>query len=238
MSGHSKWSQIKRQKGTADVKRGAAFTKLANAISVAVREGGKDPVHNVRLRLAIDKARSLNMPKDNIERAVKRGAGELEGQRIEEASFEGYGPEGVAVIVDTITDNRNRTAAEVRKAFHDHGGTLGTVNSVRWMFDRRGVLTVASPHDRPTVELAAIDAGAIDVEESDGDVIVMTEPTDLTKVRTALERAGHTITSGELALVPKSMVVPTPAATVRVRELLTTLDDLQDVTHVATNAEI
>lgn len=238
MSGHSKWSQIKRQKGATDAKRGVVFTKLANAISAAVRESGKDPANNVRLRLMIEKARALNVPKENIERAIRRGAGEVEGQRIEDVTYEGYGPGGVAVVAEAATDNRNRTTAEVRRAFSEHGGNLGGTNSVLWMFDRRGILEVPSGGRAEPLELAAIDAGATDVEVAEGTVYVTVLPSDLGRVRSALEAAGFPVAGAELSLVPKTSLKPSTAGQLRVRELLEALEDLEDVTNVATNAEL
>lgn len=239
MSGHSKWAQIKRQKGAADVKRSAAFTKLANAITIAAREGGKDPAMNFRLRLAIEKARMANMPKDNIERAIKRGVGELGDRPLETVVYEGYGPDGVAIVAETLTDNRNRTSADLRRVFSAHRGNLAGSNSVLWLFERRGVLETSGGDKRDAVELAAIDAGAIDIQESNGTMIITASPKSLDQVREAVKKAGGDVVSAELALVATNTVVPSDD---RVREsieqLLLELDGLDDVTEVSTNAAL
>ncbi|MBI4089813.1 MAG: YebC/PmpR family DNA-binding transcriptional regulator [Candidatus Kerfeldbacteria bacterium] len=238
MSGHSKWAQIKRQKGAADIKRGAAFTKLANAITVAVREGGPDPASNFRLRLAIEKARAANMPKDNVERAIKRAAGEGGERPIETITYEGYGPHGLAVVVEAVTDNRNRTASQLRKIFTEHHGSLGNSNSVLWMFERRGLLEVPLGPNREAVELAAIDAGASDIVAEDDSLIIYTPPTTLTSVREAVAAAGASILNAELALVPTTTVSPPPNSQAQVKDFLLALQDLPDVNDVATNAAI
>lgn len=239
MSGHSKWSQIKRQKGVADLKRGAAFSKLANAITVAVREGGKDPSMNVRLRLTVERAREANMPKDNIERAMRRGAGEVEGKPIESIAYEGYGPDGVAVIAEALTDNRNRTTAELRRVFSEYGGNLASANSVLWLFERRGLLEIELSGDRQALELAAIDAGATDIKEHKGALLVSTTTAAVEAVRTALTAAGATILNTEIALVPKTSVTPsTDDARTKMQELLRALEELEDVTNIATNAAV
>ncbi len=237
MSGHSKWSQIKRQKGIADVKKGAAFTRLANTITIAAREGGKDPSMNFRLRLAIEKAREDNMPKDNVERAIKRGVGELADRTIETVTYEVYGPGGVAVVIETLTDSRNRTVGELRLVFNKHGGTLASVNSVLWMFERRGFLEVTAGTDKDAIELAAIDAGAIDVTDDAGTIAIYTEPSALQKVRDAVAATGATIISAELSLVPTTTITPSPEDREKIQNLLLALEDLQDVTNVSSNAE-
>ncbi|RUM88407.1 MAG: YebC/PmpR family DNA-binding transcriptional regulator, partial [Thermovibrio sp.] len=180
MAGHSKWANIRHKKAAQDAKRGKIFTKLAREITVAAREGGGDPEKNPRLRAAIEKARKFNMPKENIERAIKRGTGEIAGESYEEVTYEGYGPGGVAIIVKCLTDNRNRTAAEVRHAFSKHGGNLGTSGCVSWMFERKGVISIpAENYDEDTVMMAAIEAGAEDVVREDNKFIVYTNPSDL-----------------------------------------------------------
>ncbi|MBI5404893.1 MAG: YebC/PmpR family DNA-binding transcriptional regulator [Candidatus Kerfeldbacteria bacterium] len=239
MSGHSKWSQIKRQKGVADNKRSAVFTKLANAITVAAREGGKDPAMNVRLRLAVDKAREANMPKDNIERAIKRGVGELDDKPLESVVYEGFGPDGVAIVAEAVTDNRNRTSAELRKIFGNHGGNLGGSNSVLWLFERRGWLEVNPGEHRDAIELAAIDAGALDIEEDGGLMFISTAPQNLDPVRQAVTASGGSVTSAEIGLTASASVAPTSESTrEQIEKLLLELEDLPDVTHVSTNAAL
>jgi len=239
MSGHSKWAQIKRQKGAADVKRSAAFTKLANAITIAAREGGKDPAMNFRLRLAVEKARMANMPKDNIDRAIKRGAGELNDRPLETVVYEGYGPGGVAVVAETLTDNRNRTSADLRRVFSAHRGNLAGSNSVLWLFERRGLLEIRNTDKHDAIELAAIDAGAIDIEESGGTMTVATNPKDLDRIREVVTGAGANVTSAELALVATNTVTPeNEGVRESIERLLLELDELDDVTEVSTNAAI
>lgn len=239
MSGHSKWAQIKRQKGAADIKRGQIFTKLGREISVAVREGGPNPDTNPRLRLAIERARAANMPLDTIDRAIKRAAGGGEGANLERLTYEGYGPGGAAILVEVLTDNRNRTVAEVRSVFTRYGGSLGEAGCVAWMFDQRGVLTIdTAGRDPEEIELLAIDAGAEDFDTADGIVEVYCAPSDLEKVRQALTDAGLQVVSAELAMVPKtSLTLPAKdaAATLRLMERLEELDDVQKV---YTNLEI
>lgn len=239
MSGHSKWSQIKRQKGVADNKRSAVFTKLANAITVAAREGGKDPAMNVRLRLAVDKAREANMPKENIERAIKRGVGELDDKPLESVVYEGFGPDGVAIVAEAVTDNRNRTSAELRKVFSNHGGNLGGSNSVLWLFERRGWLEVKPGERRDAIELAAIDAGALDIEEDGGLMFISTAPQNLDRVREVVATSGGSVTNAEIGLTASASVAPTSESTrEQIEKLLLDLEDLQDVTHVSTNAAL
>jgi YebC/PmpR family DNA-binding regulatory protein len=208
VSGHSKWSTIKHKKGAADAKRGKLFSKLSRAIMVAAKEGGPDPESNLALQNAVEKARSYSMPKDNIERAIAKGAGEgTDGSSFETVVYEGYGPEGVAVIVEALTDNRNRTAAEVRHLFSKHGGNLGATGAVAWQFERRGVVLVAADGvDEDELVLAAADAGAEDVERDGETFVVSSTPEELTRVREALEEAGHTLESVGLQMVPKTTV--------------------------------
>ena len=208
MSGHSKWSSIKHKKGAADAKRGKLFSKLSRAIIVAAREGGGDPSANLALANAIEKARSYSMPKDNIERAIARGSGaDADAEAFEQVVYEGYGPNGVAVIVEALTDNRNRTASDVRHAFDKHDGNLGTSGAVSWLFERRGVLLVdADGVDEDELTLAAAEGGAEDVERDGSSFRVVCEPEDLGNVRAALEAAGITIDSAELTMVPKTTV--------------------------------
>jgi YebC/PmpR family DNA-binding regulatory protein len=241
VSGHSKWSSIKHKKGAADAKRGKLFSKLARAIIVAAKEGGGDPGNNLALQNAIEKAKSYSMPKDNIERAIAKGAGEgTDGAAFETVIYEGYGPEGVAVLVEALTDNRNRTASEVRHAFTRFGGALGATGAVAWQFERRGVVVVAgSGVDEEELFMAAADAGAEDLEE-DGDVFqVSSAPDNLSAVRAAIEGAGFTIESAELSMIPKSTVaVESESAAKSVIKLIEALEDDDDVQEVYANFDI
>ncbi len=241
MSGHSKWSSIKHKKGAADAKRGKLFSKLTRAIIVAAKEGGGDPANNNALANAIEKAKSYSMPKDNIERAIAKGAGEgVEGEAFETIVYEGYGPEGVAFIVEALTDNKNRTAADVRHAFTKHGGALGTAGAVAWQFERHGVVIVPSEGvDEDELFLAAADAGAEDVA-ADGEVFQVTSaPETLAAVRGAIEEAGFAVDSAELSLIPKTTVaVEDEAAAKRVLRLIETLEDNDDVQDVYANFDI
>jgi len=235
MSGHSKWSTIKRQKGANDAKRGAIFTKVAREIMVAARAGGGDPDGNFRLRLAMDKARDVNMPMDNIKRAIDKATGSAEGEQFEEIVYEGYGPGGVAVLVEAATDNKNRTAADVRSIFTKAGGLLAGAGAVAWQFEPRGLIGIqADGRDPDEVALAAIDAGAEDVDTSDADrVEVYTSPADLERVRQALDSAGIPVDSAENAMVAKSQVevdANRARQNLRLIELLEELDDVQRVT--------
>jgi YebC/PmpR family DNA-binding regulatory protein len=235
VSGHSKWSTIKHKKGAADAKRGQLFSKLSRAIMVAAKEGGPDPMANLALQNAIEKARSYSMPKDNIERAIAKGAGEgREGSAFETVVYEGYGPEGVAVLVEAVTDNRNRTASEVRHQFARHGGNLGSSGAVAWQFERRAVVLVKSEGvDEEELLLTAADAGADDVTPDGDTVEVSSSPELLAAVRSALEQAGYAIESAELSMVPKTTVAVTDEAVarriVRLVEGLEESDDVQDV---------
>ena len=235
MSGHSKWSSIKHKKGAADAKRGKLFSKLSRAIIVAAKEGGADPANNLALQNAIEKARSYSMPKDNIERAIAKGAGEgTDGASFETVVYEGYGPEGVAVIVEALTDNRNRTASEVRNMFSKHGGNLGATGAVAWQFERRGVVLVAADDvDEDELVLAAADAGAEDVERDGETFVVSSSPDELMAVRQALETGGFSLESVGLSMVPKTTVAigdeSTAKQVVRLVEGLEDNDDVQDV---------
>ena len=235
MSGHSKWSTIKHKKGAADAKRGKLFSKLSRAIMVAAKEGGADPATNLALQNAVEKARSYSMPKDNIERAIAKGAGEgTDGASFETVVYEGYGPEGVAVIVEALTDNRNRTASEVRHMFSKHGGNLGATGAVAWQFERRGVVLVAAEGvDEDELVLAAADAGAEDVERDGETFVVSSTPEELTAVRQALEAGGFALESVGLSMIPKTTVAigdeSTAKQVVRLVEGLEDNDDVQDV---------
>jgi YebC/PmpR family DNA-binding regulatory protein len=239
MAGHSKWAQIKRKKAVTDQRRAAAWTKLIREVTVAAREGGGDPGGNPRLRLAIDTARAANMPNENIERAIKKGTGELEGVAYEEITYEAYGPAGVAIMIESLTDNANRTVADIRKWLSRNGGNLGTTGSVAWMFDRRGQITVdAERFDEETVMEAALEAGAIDVQSADGTHTVLTDVADFNGVQDGLRAAGVEWESAELAMVPQTEVrVEGPYAD-RLVKLLELLEDLDDVQKVYTNADL
>jgi len=235
VSGHSKWSTIKHKKGAADARRGKLFSKLSRAIMVAAKEGGADPGSNLALQNAIEKARSYSMPKDNIERAIAKGAGEgSDGAIFETVVYEGYGPEGVAVLVEALTDNRNRTASEVRHLFSKHGGNLGATGAVAWQFERRGVVLVAADGvDEDELMLVAADAGAEDVERDGSTFVVSAPPEQLAGVREALEGAGFALDSVGLSMVPKTTVAigdeSTAKQVVRLVEGLEENDDVQDV---------
>ncbi|HEU4973421.1 MAG TPA: YebC/PmpR family DNA-binding transcriptional regulator [Gaiellaceae bacterium] len=241
MSGHSKWSSIKHKKGAADAKRGQLFSKLSRAIIVAAKEGGADPTGNLALQNAIEKARSYSMPKDNIERAIAKGSGtDAEAAAFETVVYEGYGPEGVAVLVEALTDNRNRTASEVRHAFTKHGGNLGTTGAVAWQFERRGVVLVsASAADEEELVTAAAEGGADDVELDGSSFVVTSAPESLSAVRQALEGGGFTIESVELAMVPKTTVaVSDESVARRIVKLVEGLEDTEDVQDVYANFDI
>jgi YebC/PmpR family DNA-binding regulatory protein len=235
VSGHSKWSTIKHKKGAADARRGKLFSKLSRAIMVAAKEGGADPASNLALQNAIEKARSYSMPKDNIERAVAKGAGDGDdGAIFETVVYEGYGPEGVAVLVEALTDNRNRTASEVRHLFAKHGGNLGATGAVAWQFERRGVVLVAADGvDEDELMLIAADAGAEDVDRDGSTFVVSAAPEALADVRAALEQAGFALDSVGLSMVPKTTVAigdeSTAKQVVRLVEGLEENDDVQDV---------
>jgi YebC/PmpR family DNA-binding regulatory protein len=238
MSGHSKWSSIKHQKAVTDARRGQAFTKLTREIIVAAREGGSNPEMNFRLRLAIQKARDSNMPQDNIERAVKRGSGTLEGTSLVEMVLEGYGANGTAVLVQALSDNRNRTLQEVRHIFQRGGGSLGESGCVAWLFDPKGLIRVDSG-DLDTEELAlqAIDAGAEDVKVEDGSVEIYTRPEELEKVRTTLEQENLPVASTELSMIPKTTVELDEKAALQTLKMLDKLEELDEVQHVFSNAD-
>jgi YebC/PmpR family DNA-binding regulatory protein len=239
MAGHSKWANIKHKKAATDAKRGKIFTRLIREITVAARLGGADAGSNPRLRLAMDKALDNNMPKDTIERAAKRGAGELEGVNYEEARYEGYGINGAAVIVDCLTDNRVRTVADVRHAFAKHGGNLGTDGSVAFLFKYCGLLVFAPGTDTDQLLEAALDAGAEDVvEHDDGATEVITAPNDFVAVREALARAGLKPELAELTMKPSTEVAFAGDDAARMQKLLDAIESLDDVQEVYTNAVI
>ena len=239
MAGHSKWAQIKRKKAVNDTKRGQHFTKLIREITVAARAGGGDPGLNPRLRLAIDTAKAGNMPAENIERAVKKGTGELEGVEYQEITYEGYGPGGIALLVETLTDNPNRTVSEVRYVFSRQNGNMGTSGSVAWQFERQGQIYVdATRYDEDATLLAALEAGASDLRGEDDVYVVTTDLASFTQVQDELRRAGIAIESAELAMVPKNTVAVAGDDARKLLRLMDALDDLDDVQKVYANADI
>ena len=243
MSGHSKWAGIKHKKAVVDARRGQLFTKVTRELTVSAREGGPDPSGNFRLRLAVQKAREVNMPADNIERAIQRGAGGKDGAQLEETRYEGYGPNGVAVMVDTLTDNRNRTVAAIRNVFTRSGGSLGETNSVAWMFTQQGVIRV-SAHGRDPDEVALELLDAVDVGEDgdisvDGDEVQVTvAPARFEDARRALEGRGCTIESAEVTMHPSTNVELDARQAPAVLRLLDALEEQDDVQQVYANAEI
>jgi YebC/PmpR family DNA-binding regulatory protein len=243
MSGHSKWAGIKHKKAVVDARRGQVFTKVARELTVAAREGGPDPTGNFRLRLAVQKAREVNMPADNIDRAIARGAGGKEGSQLEEVRYEGYGPHGVAVMVDALTDNRNRTVAAIRNVFTRAGGSLGETNSVAWMFQQQGVIRLATakrdPEEVALELLDAVDVGADgDVSVDGGDVVVTVSPQRFEDTRRALEQRGASIDSAEVTMNPSTSVQLDARQAPAVLRLLEALEEHDDVQQVYANAEI
>ncbi len=239
MSGHSKWHSIKHQKGVADARRGQLFTKLTREIIVVAREGGGNPEMNFRLRLAIQKARDSNMPMDTIERSIKKGTGNLEGGSLTELTLEGYGPNGIAILVNALTDNRNRTIQDVRGTFTRHGSSLGENGCVAWLFDSKGVITIKADNvDADELALSAIDAGAEDVKVESDYVEVYTVPEELEKVRATLEKNEVRIESSELLMVPKSLVELDEKAAMQALKLLDKIEEIDDVQNVFSNADI
>jgi YebC/PmpR family DNA-binding regulatory protein len=239
MSGHSKWHTIKHKKGAADAKRGQMFTKLIKEISIAARLGGGDVDSNPRLRTAVLKARSSNMPKDNIDRAIKKGTGELEGVNYEEILYEAYGPGGVAILIDILTDNKNRAAAEIRNLLNKGGGNLGSAGSVGYLFKRKGLINFdPSKYKEDDVLAVAVDAGAEDVTNDGETIEVTTNPDDLYKVAKALETAGFEPSLTEIARVPDTTVTLDAEKTQKALKLVEHLEDHEDVQSVATNLEI
>jgi YebC/PmpR family DNA-binding regulatory protein len=239
MSGHSKWHSIKHKKAVVDARRGQQFTKLARAITVAAREGGGDPDANSGLALAIQKARDASMPKDNIERAIAKGTGEGgDADQIQTVVYEGYGPGGVALLIEALTDNRNRTGADIRHAFAKQGGSLGEPGSVSYLFDKRGVITVdAGRYDEDDL-MPAIDAGAQDIVRDDDVLEVICEPADVSAVREALEQAGIAIESADVAQRPRSRVPVDEGAAPKLMRLIDALEELDDVAAVNANFDI
>jgi YebC/PmpR family DNA-binding regulatory protein len=239
MSGHSHWATIKHKKGAIDAKRGKLFSKLSRAIIIAARHGGGDPEMNLKLRYAIDKARQVSMPKDNIERAIKRGTGDMEGVTFEEITYEGFGPGGVAVMVDVLTDNRNRTASEIRKVFERTGGHMGSAGCVAYLFERKGVFGVdAAATDEDTLMGIALDAGADDLKRSGNAFDITCDPSAFNHVQQALEKAGIKTILAEISQVPKVQVDAEPEAGQKVLKLMDALDDHDDVQNVYSNLNV
>jgi len=239
VAGHNKWSKIKRKKGVADQKRGALFTKLIREITVAAREGGGSPEFNARLRLAVDTAKAASMPAENIDRAIKKGTGELEGVDYVEVTYEGYGPAGVALFIECLTDNTNRTVADVRHALTKHDGSLGTDGSVAWQFDRKGQIVIdATKTTEEAVFEAAIDAGAEDVTGDGEEFVVTADVGQFAAVRDALAAAGIEVSSAEMTRIPKNEVAVAGRDAEKLLKLLDMLDDLDDVQKVHSNADI
>lgn len=239
MSGHSHWATIKRSKGAADAKRGQLFTKLGRELEIAARDGGGDPSSNFRLRLIIDKAKQAQMPKDNIERAILRGTGQLKGEALEEIQYEGYGVQGAAMVVEVVTNNRNRAASEVRRVFTRHGGNLASTGSVSWMFEHKGYISIL-PSDGDAEELAlmAIDAGADDIKVDTDLVEVFTRVEDLKQIKEALEERKIPFEDAQLSWVPKSLAQLDQKATIANMRLIDALEELDDVAQVYSNLEI
>ncbi len=239
MAGHSKWKQIKRKKAITDAKRGAVFTRIIREITVAAKAGGGDPGGNPRLRVAIDASKAENMPLENIDRAIKKGTGELEGVTYEEVTYEGYGPGGAAIMVEATTDNANRTVAEIRFAFSRHGGNLGATNSVAWMFDRKAQVTVdATKADEDTVMEAALDGGADDVVRDGESFVITAPPPALHAVQERLKTKKIPVQTAELALLPKSTVKVEGGDAKKLLALMEALEELEDVAKVSSNFDI
>lgn len=239
MSGHSKWSSIKHKKGAADAKRGKMFTKIIREISVAARFGGGDPEGNPRLRTAIATAKGVNMPKDNIERAIKKGTGELEGTHYEESVCEGYGPNGVAILVNLMTDNKNRTMAEIRHAFSKHNGNIGTTNCVAWMFEKKGLIAFEKDKvDEEKLMEVALEAGAEDINDEGATLEVVTDSKDFETVKEALEKSGLEYLFAKNTMVPQNTVKLDTKEAEQTLKLLEALEDSDDVQDVYANFDI
>lgn len=239
MSGHSKWHSIRHKKGAVDAKRGRLFTKIIREITVVARQGGGDPEANSRLRTIIAKAKEANMPKDNIEKAIKKGTGEIEGFNLEEVIYEGYGPNGVAIMIDTMTDNRNRTTAEIRNILTKSGGNLGENGCVAWIFEKKGVITIsAEKYDENTLVEIALEAGALDIKNENDTWEIITEPEDFVDVRTAFSGKGIEIVMSEVMRIPTTTVKLDEKNAGKVLSLMEKLDDNDDVQNVAANFDV
>ena len=239
MSGHSKWASIKHKKGAADAKRGKIFSRLNKEITVAARLGGGDPAGNPRLRSAIQAAKAENMPKDNIERAIKKGTGELEGTSYEECNYEAYGPGGVAIMIDCLTDNKNRTVAEVKHLFERHGGNLGEPGCVSWIFEKKGLIVFEreSVEEERLLELA-LDAGAEDIKEEETQFEILTDPSDFESVKKAFDDEGLSYTVAEVSMIPQNTVSLEGRDAEKMLNLMETLEDHDDINHVYANFDI
>lgn len=239
MSGHSKWASIKHKKGVVDAKRGKVFSKLIKEITVATRLGGKDPDSNSRLRTAIAAGKAENMPRDNIDRAIKKGTGELEGSNYEEVTYEGYGPGGVAVLVEVLTDNKNRAVADVRHLFERYGGGLGAAGCLAWMFSQQGLIVFRKDEiDEERLFELALEAGAEDIKEDEKELEVITEPSSFEKVKTAIDNAGHKYILAEITMIPKTTVNLDGKNAQQMLTLMELLEDNDDVNHVYANFDI
>ncbi len=240
MSGHSKWSSIKRKKGATDAKRGAAFTKIMREVSTAARLGGGDVSMNPRLRLAVEKAKGVNMPKENIERAIKKGTGELEGVQYEEMIYEGYGPGGAAVLVEVLTDNKNRAAGEIRHIFTKMGGAMGAPNSVAWMFEKKGYVALDRSKDVSEEKLmdVALEAGAEDVREAESGWEVISDPKAFETVKASIEEADFSVASAEITMIPQSNVTLKGEEAARMLRMMSAFEDHDDVQNVYSNFDI
>lgn len=239
MSGHSKWSTIKRKKGALDAKRGQVFTKLAKLISVAARHGGGDPEMNIKLRLAVDKAKQANMPQQSIERAINKGTGDLsEGAELFELTYEAYGPGGIALIIEAVSDNKNRTTAEIKHLLSEHEGRLGEAGSVQYMFKKQGVVRISnfSENDRENIELQAIDAGAEDIQEEDGSLVIFINPKNLSDIKKRLQQYGVKYDSAEPELIPQNPIkISDKKVLDKIEKLMQVLDDHDDVNEIYSN---
>lgn len=239
MSGHSKWSSIKHKKGAADAKRGKIFSRLIKEVTVAARMGGGDPTGNPRLRAAIQAAKAENMPKDNIERAIKKGTGELEGTSYEEVNYEGYGPGGVAMLIDCLTDNRNRAVADIKHLFDRHGGNLGEPGCVAWIFEKKGLIVFEKEQvDEEKLLELALEAGAEDVKEHDDQHEVVMDPSDFEAVKKAFDDAGMTYTLAEVGMIPQNTVKLEGKKAEQMLNLMEALEDHDDISHVYANFDI
>ena len=236
MSGHSKWSTIKRKKASTDAKRGQVFTRLARELSIVAREGGGDPDSNFRLRLVMDKAKQANMPKDNIERAIKRGTGELKGEVLEELMYEGYAPNGIALLLDTLTDNRNRTVSDIRRVLTRHGGKLAETGAVSYLFEQQGFISAeAGDADPEELALLVIDEGALDVNIDNGTLEIYTDPKDLQRLKETLEAQDIELNAADLIMTPKAMTELSESDTFKVMRIIEALEELDDVQQVYSN---
>ncbi|MBQ9832890.1 MAG: YebC/PmpR family DNA-binding transcriptional regulator [Clostridia bacterium] len=240
MSGHSKWANIKNKKEKTDAQRGKIFTKIGREIAIAVKEGGSDPINNSKLRDVIAKAKANNMPNDNITRSIKKAAGELGSVNYEEITYEGYGPGGVAVIVEVVTDNRNRAAAEIRHIFDKHGGSMGASGCVAWMFDKKGIIVIekSASIDEDELMMAALDAGADDFEAMDDAYEISTSVSAFSEVRETLEAAGYTFMTAEVSMIPQNTVEADEELAEKLERMLEKFDDNDDVQEVYHNADM